>query len=311
MGITDLNRLKQIAIFCQVIDSGSMRAAADALKMTPPAISQHIKQLEQELGLSLIHRSTRKISLSEAGGRYYQHGKRMLIAAGDAEDAVHEIKNTLEGDLRISAPVGLASQPLARALKEILSNNPGLRLTVLASDQEINLVNEQIDIAIRAGKPKESNFIFHPLQQATKHIFASPEYLKKMGTPVVPDDLAEHIWLGLIGHKIFSEIQLAHPDNRHFSYQPKYAVKLNSLSSLIGHVQEGLGIAILPELEIQHLIKSGVLVKVLPDWKMSGIPLYALTIDRKQSYKVKAVLKALQSFFEPASGVEPEDGIPE
>ena len=297
MGISDLNRLKQIAIFCQVIDSGSMRAAAEALKMTPPAISQYIKQLEQELGVSLIHRSTRRISLSEAGERYYQHGKRMLIAAGDAEDAVHEIKNTLEGELRISAPVGLASQPLAKALKEILNNNPGLRLTVLASDQEINLVNEQIDIAIRAGKPKESNFIFHPLREATKHIYASPDYLQRMGTPVVPEDLPNHAWLGFLGQGDFSELQLTHPSNRRYSYEPEYQLRLNSLSSLTGHVQEGLGLAVLPELEIQHFVHSGELIKVLPDWKMVSIPLYALTIDRKQSYKVQAVLKALKTFF--------------
>lgn len=304
MRITDLNRLKQIAIFCQVIDSGSMRAAADALKMTPPAISQHIKQLEQELGVSLIHRSTRKISLSEAGERYYQHGKRMLIAAGDAEDAVHEIKNTLAGDLRISAPVGLASQPLAKALKEILSNNPGLRVTVLASDQEIDLVNEQIDIAIRVGKPKESNFIFHLLQQATKHIFASPEYLLRMGTPVIPEELTEHIWLSFLGQVDFSSIELFHPSNRVYHYEPTYRLRLNNLNSLIGHVQEGLGLAVLPELEIEHLVHSGELIKVLPDWKMASIPLYALTIDRKQSYKVQTVLKALKTFFADSTGPE-------
>lgn len=301
MSIPDLNRLKQIAVFCQVIDNGSMRAAADALHMTPPAISQYIKQLEQQLGVSLIHRSTRKISLSEAGERYYQHGKRMLTAAGDAEDAVHEVKNSLEGDLRISAPVGLASQPLAQALKEILNSNPGLRLTVLASDQEINLVNEQIDIAIRAGKPKQSNFIFHPLRDATKHIYASPDYLQRMGTPVVPEDLASHHWLGFLSQGDFSVVKLHHPSDRHYQFEPLYRLRLNSLSSLTGHVQEGLGLAILPELEIQHLVGNGELIRILPDWKMASIPLYALTIDRKQSYKVRAVLDALKAFFANSS----------
>ncbi|MCW7552450.1 LysR family transcriptional regulator [Endozoicomonas gorgoniicola] len=157
-----LNRLKQIAVFCQVIDNGTMRAAAEHLNMTPSAISQQLNLLEKELGITLIYRSTRRLSLSEAGERYYRHGKEMLTAAEDANDAISEIKSSLDGELRISAPVGLASLPLAQALKGLLIKNPGLKLTILANDHEINLVSEQIDIAIRIGKPSESSFVFYP-----------------------------------------------------------------------------------------------------------------------------------------------------
>lgn len=297
MALNDLNRLKQIAIFCQVVDRGSMRGAAEDLAMTPPAVSQHIKQLEQALGVSLMLRSTRKLNLTEAGESYYQHGKRMLAAAGDADDAIHEVKTSLEGELRISAPVGLASRPLAKALRDILKDNPYLQLTVLASDQEINLGNEQIDIALRAGTPKESSFIFYPLGQATKHIFASPDYLKRMGTPVLPSDLPAHQWLGTINKSELSTIELSHPSQSSYRYNPEFILRVDNLNVLTGHVLEGVGMSVLPELEIQHLIDAGELIKVLPDWKMSSIPLYALTMDRQQSYKVKAVLKALQTFF--------------
>lgn len=292
-----LNRLKQIAVFCQVIDKGTMRAAAEHLNMTPSAISQQLNLLEKELGVTLIYRSTRRLSLSEAGERYYQHGKEMLIAAEDANDAISEIKNSLDGELRISAPVGLASLPLAQALKDLLIKNPELRLTILANDHGINLVSEQIDIAIRVGEPSQSSFIFHPLGKVVKHIYASPMYLQKVGKPSVPNDLAKLCWLGFIGHDDFSSIELMHHIEDSYFYQPSYRMRFNDLNSLVCHVQEGLGAAVLPDLEVQHLVNSDKLIRILPEWQLSSLPLYALTIDRKQSYKVKAVLKVLKGFF--------------
>lgn len=297
MSISSINRLKQMAIFCKVIECGSMRAASEALSMTPSAVSQYITQLENELEVALIYRSTRRLSLSEAGERYYQHGKRMLMAAEDAEDAIYEVKHSLEGEIRISATVGIASHPLAQGLKEILDNNIGLSITVIANDKSIDLVAEHIDIAVRVGEPEESNFIYHALGKLAKSIYASPEYLKKHSNPVLPSDLKKHYWLKHLSQGKFSDISLTHSNNETFHYQPKYRMRFNDINALTSHVQAGYGMAILPDLEVQHLIKAGMLVKVLPDWQLEPLNLYALTIDRKQSYKVKAVLKTLKEFF--------------
>ncbi len=297
MSVAVINRLKQIAVFCQVIDSGTMRAAAETLNMTPPAVSQHIKQLEEELGVSLIHRSTRRISLSEAGRRYYQHGKKMLSAAEDAEDAVSELRLTIDGDLRIAAPVGLAADPLANALKKVVADNPRLNITLVANDHDIDLVSEQIDIAIRVGEPKQSNFIFHPFGRAGKHIFASPDYLKKNGNPVIPEDLKKQCWLGISGKNDFSTLELFHANGESYNYTPNYRMQFNNLNSLICHVKEGIGMAVLPELEVRHYIKTAQLVKILPTWQFKTSPIYALTIDRKQSFKIKTVLQALKKYF--------------
>lgn len=292
-----INRLKQMAIFCQVTECGSMRAAADGLGMTPSAVSQHMSQLEGELGVTLIYRSTRKISLSEAGKRYYQHGKKMLMAAEDAEDAIYEIKHSIEGELRISAPVGLASRPLAQALKGLLDSNRELRLTVLAHDKSIDLVAEQVDLAIRVGEPESSGLIYHALGKANKHIYASTAYLQREGNPVTPEDLSQHDWLGRLSHDGFSAIELSHPVSGDFSYKPSYRMRFNDLNSLASHVEEGFGLAVLPELEVKALVEAGLMIRVLPDWQLTQFPLYALTIDRNQSYKVKAVLKVLKNYF--------------
>ncbi|ABV35928.1 transcriptional regulator, LysR family [Shewanella sediminis HAW-EB3] len=292
-----LSRLKRIAIFCQVIDSGTMRGAAEKLGMTPPAVSQYISQLEAELEVTLIYRSTRKISLSEAGEQYYRHGKKMLSAAADAEEAINELKHSLNGELRVSVPVGLATKPIAQALKPLISTNPELNLTIIAHDQYIDLIEEKVDIAVRVGEPEDSNFIYHPLGSVRKHLFSSAEYLQKNGNPVTPDDLEKHSWLGLINKQTFSEIELHHPKHKPYRLTPKLRLRFNDLNSLICHVQEGFGIAVLPELEVLHLIESGELVRVLPCWSQGNHEIHALTINKKNPMKVRAVIKALKEYF--------------
>ncbi|MCW7552452.1 LysR substrate-binding domain-containing protein [Endozoicomonas gorgoniicola] len=128
-------------------------------------------------------------------------------------------------------------------------------------------------------------------------MYASPEYIQKAGKPLMPDDLAKHSWLGFVGHEDFSTIELMHHIENSYCYQPPYRMRFNDLNSLVCHVQEGLGVAVLPDLEVQHLVKSEKLIKLLPEWQLNRLPLYALTIDRKQSYKVQRVLKALKEFF--------------
>lgn len=274
-----------------------MRAAAQNLRMTPSAISQHINQLENELGIILIYRTTRKISLSEAGERYYQHGKKMLMIAQDAEDAIHEVKHLLEGELRVSAPTGLATWPLAQALKGIMEANAGLRVTILAHDKLIDLVSEHIDIAIRVGEPKESNFIYHPLGQINKSIYASPDYLQQHGIPNITSDLKQHFWLGLLTQDKFSYINITLDNRDTFQYQPNFRMRFNDMNALCSHVQAGYGMALLPDMEVKHLFETGQLIKVLPEWQSKSHQLYALTINRIQTYKVQILIATLREFF--------------
>lgn len=297
MSQTDLNRMKRIAIFCQVIDSGSMTAAAKALGITPPAISQYITQLEQELEVTLIFRSTRKISLSEAGEQYYKHGKRMLQSAKQADEAIEEIKHSLTGELKISAPVGLAAKPLASALNSLLSNNPNLKLIIEASDKKIDLVSEKVDIALRAGIASDTNFIYHNLGHIKKLVCVSPHYLKQHSSPQNPDELLQYQWLGLTNSAGFSNFTLHHTHQESWAIKPPLKIQANDLNVLISHTVEGLGLAVLPELEVRHLLKSGELVQVLPEWRLDSMPVYALTIDKVTSLKVRTALNAFKTYF--------------
>ena len=292
-----LNRLKLIAIFCQVINSGSMRKAAKVLGMTAPAVSQFINQLEAELGITLIYRTTRKITLSEAGEKYYQQGLHMLHAAEQADDVINELKQSLKGELRISLPVGTATTPIAEALSSLITEQPELQLSIIASDEYIDPIKERIDISIRVGKPQDSGLIYHHLGNHSKHIFASPDYIEKHGFPTSPEDFKDHTWLGLRNNFALNDMHFITPEKIDTAFTPKLRMKFNDLNSMIAHVQQGLGLAVLPKLEIKHLIDNGELVPVLDNWSMEGYHLYALTMNKKLSLKVKVALDMLKEYF--------------
>ena len=296
-----LNRLKLIGVFCHVVESGSMRDAARKLGLSPPAISQYINQLEKELDVTLLYRSTRKISMSEAGERYYKQGKKMLAAAELAEDAIHQSKSSISGELRIALPVGLAARPVAEAFYTVFEEHKDLRLSIIASDKNVDFIQERIDILVDCGEPNDSNYILHQLGKSSKIICASPKYLERYGNPVKPDELADHTWLGM-GHQeskgVLEEAELQHPKFGSFVLKPKCRFKFNDLNSLISHVQQGYGLALLPSLEVREQLNQGELIALLPDWKMNKHDIFALTLDKKYPSKVKVALDALRLFFD-------------
>lgn len=299
-----LNRLKLIGVFCHVVELGSMKEAAKRLKISAPAVSQFINQLESELDITLLYRSTRKISTSVAGEKYYQQGKKMLLAAEATEDIINQDKTILSGELRIALPVGLAAKPIATALYGVLDEHKDLNLTVMASDSNIDLIGERIDIAIDCGQPENTDYIYHFLGHCNKQIYASPVYLNKFGIPMHPKELLLHTWLGLdlgLGLKesrgVLSCVDIVKENSSRFQFTPNLRLKFNDLNSLVNHVQLGFGLAILPSLEVEHLKNSGDLIPVLPDWQFDKHDIYALTRSRKKSFKVKVALNAMKEYF--------------
>lgn len=145
-----MDDLKPLAVFAQTVDAGSMSAAARRLGMSPSAVSQTIRALEARGGLTLLHRSTRKLTLTEAGERYYPHCKHVLEAARAAAESLQHARDAPTGELRVSAPVGFASH-IAPALAELLTEAPQLRLRLLVEDAMIDLIDARIDVAIRVG----------------------------------------------------------------------------------------------------------------------------------------------------------------
>src|ERR1700712_4019196 len=189
-----MDDLKPLAVFAEVVDAGSMSAAARRLGMSPSAVSQTIRALEHQGGVTLLHRSTRKLALTEAGERYYPHCQRMLEAARAAAQSLQHARDAPTGELRVSAPVGFALH-VAPALAPLLAAAPLLRLRLLVDDAMIDLIDARIDVAIRIGRLADSNWVARRLCEFDTILCASPEYLARAGTPTTPQQLPAHQWL--------------------------------------------------------------------------------------------------------------------
>lgn len=302
--MVNLGRLKLIAIFCQVVESGSMRKASQELGMTGPAVSQFINQLEAELKVTLLYRSTRRISLSEAGQKYYSEGKKVMIAAKNADNMISEINDALTGELRMSAPVGFAGEPLAKVLRDLLETNPELRASVLAGDRNIDPIAERLDIAINVGKPSDSNYIYHHIGKMQLKLVASPEYIGRYGRPSHPSNLDSHRWLGILNPEERGgpkEIEFSHPVQTSVTFDPKSQMVFNDMNVMIENAVQGLGVALAPALEIKSKLNSGLLVQLLPDWTCNDLEVFALTVDKNIPNKVRTLLDKLKTSLAESS----------
>jgi DNA-binding transcriptional LysR family regulator len=164
--------------------------------MSPSAVSQTIRALERQTGVTLLHRSTRKLALTEAGERCYPHCRRLLEAASATADSLSQARDAPTGELRVAAPVGFAAH-IGPALAPLLTHSPQLRLRLLVDDSMIDLIDARIDIAIRVGRLADSSWIARPLCELEIILCAAPAYLERYGARSSPQDLADYHWLAL------------------------------------------------------------------------------------------------------------------
>lgn len=186
--------LKSYAVFVETIAAGSMSAAARRLGMTPSAVSQIIGGLECQAGVTLLHRSTRRLTLTEAGERCYPYCLRLLEAGQAATASLEQARDAPTGELRIAAPVGFGAH-VAPALAPALAEWPRLRLIV--DDALIDLVERRMDIALRVGWTADSAWAVRKLCDLDMILCAAPAYLERHGQPEAPGELGRHQWLGL------------------------------------------------------------------------------------------------------------------
>lgn len=174
-----MDSLKGMAIFATVVDKGSMAAAAQSLGMTPSAVSQQIRKLESRAQVTLLHRTTRRLTLTEAGEAFYRSCAQMLAIAEEAERRLGEWRDAPVGELRLAAPVGFSGTLITQALKPLLENHRQLRLQLFFQDERIDLVAERIDLAIRVGNLADSSLVARHLGDWSSVLCAAPAYLRQ------------------------------------------------------------------------------------------------------------------------------------
>lgn len=298
-----MDDLKRMAVFASVVQHGSMSGAARALGMSPSAVSQQVRLLEREGGVTLLHRSTRKLALTEAGQRVHAQCAAMCAAADQARAELAASREAASGELRLSATVGFARH-VAPALETMLAENPALRLRLLVDDAPIDLINARIDLAVRFGRLADSSWAARRLGTLEWWLCASPGWLAQHGQPDTPDALLAHTWLGFAREDNGLLLNLHGPDGATRSLRVAPRIVSNNQLSIQQMCEAGLGLALMGSLDVQDALQTGRLVRLLPQWNLGTLGIWAVTPQRDaQPAKVRQAIAALHSYLVTLPGV--------
>lgn len=300
-----MDDLKRMAVFAAVVRHRSMSGAARELRMSTSAVSQQVRQLERSGGVTLLHRSTRKLSLTEAGERVHRECLAMVEAAQRAQRELAQSRDAPTGELRLSATVGFARH-VAPALDGLLAGHPALSLKLLVDDAHIDLISARIDLAVRYGRLPDSNWVARRLCCFDIWLCASPGYLQRHGAPQRPEDLLAHQWLAFARERADGLlIALQAPDGTALpGLRVEPRITSNNQLSLQQMCAAGLGLAVLGSIDVDEEVRAGRLVRVLPQWRLAPMDVWAVTPQRDaQPAKVRYAIDALQAYLRALPGV--------
>ncbi|WP_224970541.1 LysR family transcriptional regulator [Acinetobacter oleivorans] len=300
-----LDQLRAMGVFACVVEKSSFSGAARELGITTSAVSQQIRSLEHEMDVTLLHRSTRKLSLTEAGQAFFSSCQEMLAAAERGKIRINELRDDLIGDLRIATTPDLAVQHLIPALSHWMSAHRGLSVHFEVGHRYIDLIEERIDIAVRmSSTPVEESSSIIPLAFVDQILIASPSYLNQSSPIVHPNDLKDHELLSI---NVMN-------DSRHFNFQHvktsetlniemQSRLQSNNLQVAKALCQQGHGIARILYLDAQKELKNGSLIELMPDWKLPTFTLYAEVAKHdQQPMKIQRCVEALKQYFSQLAG---------
>ncbi len=274
-GMQDLN---EMAIFAVVVGSGSFTRAADKLKLPKSTVSRKVSQLEKRVGVRLINRTTRNLKPTETGKLYYQHCVRMLEQAEEADRVVNNMQAEPSGLLRISTPLSFGTPFFVSTIKSFLEHYPKVDIEIISDDKQLDMLDEEIDIAFRIGPLSDSSLVTRNLGTARLSLCASPEYLGKHGAPRNLDDLQNHI---CISHPA-APWMFSGTNGQHQEVEVKSRMIANDMEMIKNMVIEGLGIGAAPQILIAEDVKAGRLVTLLPETPFVERTFYLVYPSRRE-----------------------------
>lgn len=298
-----MDDLNAVFLFIKVTQQQSFVGAARVLDVPKSTVSLKINELEQKLGVRLFHRTTRRVSLTEAGRIYYENCLPIVDALDEANSAIASLQGQPVGVLRLTAPILFIQQFLAPILPEFLVAYPDLRVILFASNERKDLIEEGYDLAIRVGELEDSTFIMQHISHVCLRLVASKAYLKLHAPPTKIDELKEHSLLST-SRKSQNKPTWILENDQHETYSIQFHPRLvaNDMTPIYHAVLTGLGIGLLPEFLCRSELGIGALVKVLPTWSSLPIPINVIYPSRK--YLPKKVIVFLNFLIEKI-GVEP------
>ncbi|MCS4235389.1 LysR family transcriptional regulator [Stenotrophomonas sp. BIGb0135] len=275
-----MDRITAMHVFVEVVERGSLTAAAEALEMSRAMVTRYLAEVERWLGARLLHRTTRRISLTAPGEAALLRFRQMLAIGDELHGELATDNPEPHGLIRVTASVSFGQIHLAAAVADFVKRHPLTRVELLLVDRVVNLVEERVDIAVRISRAIDPGLIARWLAPCRSVLCAAPSYLSERGTPTTADELAGHNCL--THHYVGKSVWHLQRDGRAIAVAVGGNISANEASLLLEAVRAGAGIAMLPTYQIAPLLRSGELVEVLPEYDVEGLGIHAVYASRRQ-----------------------------
>ena len=295
----------EMAVFVRVVEHESFSSAARALKLTPSAVSKLIGRLEDRLGARLLNRTTRRLSMTEEGHAFYQRCVPILSAIDEAEMAVTELHAEPRGLLKVNASTAFGQFHIQPLIPKFLERHPDLRIQLTLSDSLVNLVEEEVDVAIRIADMPDSTLIAKKLSAVHRTVAAAPSYIEKFGIPKSPEDLKNHNCLTLSFETSLNQWEFKGSDGPQ-RIRVRGSFETNNAAALYEAGLAGLGLFRAANFVVGSDFKEGRLIPVLEDYEMiNQVNIYAVYPHSKHlSPKVRAFVDLMTDAFTPVPSWE-------
>lgn len=296
-----MDRALEMQVFCTVVDKGSFVGAAEPLGMSKAAISRYVSGLEERLGARLLHRTTRRLSLTDEGRQFYLQAREVLLMMDEAEDAVSSASPEASGVLRVNAPVSFGVLHLAPVWADFMKAYPRVELEISLSDRLVDLVDEGIDLAVRIARLENSSLVGRRLAGTRMCLCASPAYLSSHAPIRELSDVAEH---GTVAYSNFAsgnEWQFEGPHGVE-TVITRSVVRCNNGDTCRAITLAGGGVSLQPSFMVAEDLRRGDLIEILPRFRSVELGIYAVYPTRKHlPAKVRALIAFLaQRFAKPS-----------
>ena len=293
-----VENITDLIIFVAVVKAGSLSAAGRDLGFSSAVVSKRLQRLEEQLGVRLINRSTRKLCITEEGRRYHDYCVRVLAELDEVETLITSGHSQPKGTLRVTVPAAFGRLHIAPLVPVFLRRYPELRLSLHLSDTKVNIIEEGYDVAIRIGDLKDSNLVAKHLGLDRRKVVATPAYLKKFGTPATPDDFRDHNALLFANPASLDQWQFIDPAGKPCSVKVAGNFETNNCDALRAAIYADAGIALRPVWDVWRDIKEGTLQVLLPEYTHPTVNIQAVYPSRRHlSQKVRVFIDLLYEFF--------------
>lgn len=283
-----MNRLEAMQIFARVAELASFTRAAESLGMPKASASNAVQQLEGALGTQLLHRTTRKVQLTQDGQAFYERSKDLLADMDELQSMFQQGEQSLRGRLRVDMPSAMSRKYIMPRLPQFLQAHPQIELELSSTDRRVDLVREGFDCVLRVGALGDVNLIARPLGHLRVGTYASPAYLRSHGTPWTLEDLAGHRlihYVSTLGARP-DGFEYRDPDGAGYRSLPMAgALTVNNSEAYEAACLAGLGLIQAPAVGLRHLVEQGLLVEVLPQYRAEPMPVSLLYANRRNLSK--------------------------